>query len=217
MSNLSLAYDLATELARFMFPETSDNRARFATRAEGGDITEEEQRATIMRRLQGDKLRRLRATSEGVKAERERTRQSVLAYGKLVYDNDVTVGNCRENACVAAWYLDSVLLCKEWTLIWHEDFDHVYLVIGVVDRTHIHVPHSQWPADLAIYDGWGQIACKARDFAVKWSGKMNEWGATTRNGKPARNAVFIPGEETGFVNPTVWRNAAATKKGFYLK
>lgn len=180
-------------------------------------MTVDEQGANIRRKLRGEKLQRLRSTSEAREAIRERTRQSVLAYGKLVYENEVTVGNCLENACVAAWYLNSVLRFEEWTLVWHEDFDHVYLVIGFVDLTYMHVPHSQWPADLAIYDGWGQIACQANEFAVKWSSKMNEWGATTSNGKPARNAVFIPGDKSGFVNPTAWRNAASTQKAFYLK
>ena len=216
MSNLSLAYDLATELARFMFPETSDNRARYATRSTV-DFDEAKQLANISRQLQGERLGKLRNTGTGLTEKRERTRQSVLAYGKLVYENNVTVGNCRENACVAAWYLHHVLGCEDWTLVWHEDFDHIYLVIGFLDLTHMHVPHSQWPADVAIYDGWAQIACLANDFAVKWSSKMNEWGATTSEGKPARNAVFIPGENTEFVNPTVWRNAASTQKAFYLK
>lgn len=214
MSNLSLAYDLATALAGFMFPDTSDNRARHATPTRG-ELSAEGYKANIERKMKGGHLQRLRASSEFTKAQNERTKSAILAYGKLVYNNTITVGNCFENASVAAWYLNDRLGASEWTLVWHEDFDHVYLVIGTVTDSQVAKPHAEWPKDVAIYDGWGQIACQAIHFSEKWSGKMNEWGATTGNNQPAPNSVFIPGEDGGFVNATVWRRAADTRKAIF--
>ena len=167
-TNQLRAEQLSRALVYFLEPEASHNRRRLP--AEEREIA-----ALLERNITFTQLVALR-NHPSIPAEAgSRTRENVLAYGKaVVQGGDERRGNCLEIACAAAYLLQSKMGVSEWSLIYYPDSeDHLFLAIGEVDDPT--KPFSEWPDRCAVFDGWAQIACLARDYPGLWSAKMYEW------------------------------------------
>lgn len=197
MSNLAHAYDLATILARYMFPDVSDNR-----RTDGGEYNE----AYIIRNSKKQALNGIRTHSQ-FPGTAGTSRANVIAYGKHVLNHDAA--NCLEISCAAAYILESKLAVHNWDLIHYTGSgDHVFVAIG--DCGTYPDDFSNWPATCAIFDGWAQIACLAQHYGTKWSAKMTEWTASSP-------PIELPGPTGGgFGDATAWRPVVSGSKASYL-
>ena len=83
------------------------------------------------------------------------------------------LGNCYEQACAAAWYLETHG-GAEYALMHYSHNDHVFLALGQ-PRGVYPDQFKQWSADAAICDPWADIACPAREYSQRWRARMSNW------------------------------------------